>query len=93
MRPRHIEACIARNPTKPGAAKLERAHSADVLLSDLEHRFVTLLRHHGLPRPRTNIARRRRSNHVAYTYGDVVERPAQTADEVGALLAACQLSA
>jgi hypothetical protein len=131
MRPRHIEACIARNPTKPGAAKLRRAQSADVLLSDLEHRFITLLRHHGLPRPRTNIdhagdkvdchwpehghgvtielvsyryhatrhafeqdvARRRRSNHVAYTYGDVVERPAQTADEVGALLAACQLSA
>jgi hypothetical protein len=123
MRPRHIEACIARNPTKPGAAKLRTAHSSDVLLSDLEHRFITLLRTHHLPRPRTNIdhhndkvdchwpthgltielvsyryhatrhafeqdvARRRRSRHDAFTYGDVVERAAQTADEVGALLA------
>jgi hypothetical protein len=129
MRPRHIEACIARNPTKPGAAKLRRAQSSDVLLSDLEHRFLALLQAHHLPRPRTNIdhhndkvdchwpaqnltielvsyryhatrhafeqdvARRRRSRHVAFTYGDVVERAAQTADEVGALLAACQLSA
>lgn len=132
MRPHHIEACIARNPTKPGAAKLRQAQRADVLLSDLEHRFVALLRRHHLPRPRTNIdcnndkvdchwpghgrggltiellsyryhatrhafeqdvARRRRSNHVAFTYGDVVERAGQTADEVGALLAACQLSA
>jgi hypothetical protein len=129
MRPHDIEACIARNPTKPGAAKLRRAQRADVLLSDLERRFVTLLDHHGLPRPRTSIdhqgdkvdchwpahgltiellsyrfhatrhafeadvARRRRSNHVAYTYGDVAERAGQTVDEVGALLAACQLSA
>jgi len=86
MRPSHIEACIARNPTKPGAAKLRRAQSSDVLLSDLEHRFITLLQAHHPPRPRTNID-------VAFTYGDVVERAAQTADEVGALLAACQLSA
>jgi hypothetical protein len=127
--PDHIDACIHRNPTKKSAAKLRRAQRADVLLSDLERRFVTLLRRHDLPRPRTNIdhnhdkvdchwpahdltiellsyrfhatrrafetdvARRRRSNHVAYTYGDVVERPRQTADEVAALLAACQLSA
>jgi hypothetical protein len=127
--PAHVDACIARNPTKKGAAKLRRAQRADVLLSDLEHRFVALLKRHHLPKPRTNIdhnadkvdchwprhgltiellsyrfhgtrqafeadvARRRRSNHVAYTYGDVVERAGQTADEVGALLAACQLSA
>jgi hypothetical protein len=127
--PHHIDACIRRNPCKKSAAKLRRAQRADVLLSDLESRFVTLLRRHGLPEPRTNIdhnadkvdchwpaekltiellsyrfhatrqafeadvARRRRSNHVAYTYGDVVERPRQTADEVGALLVACQLSA
>jgi hypothetical protein len=130
MRPHHIEACIARNPTKPGAAKLRQSQRADVLLSDLEHRFVALLKAHRLPRPRTNIdhqgdkvdchwpdhggltiellsyryhatrhafeqdvARRRRSDYVAFTYGDVVERAGQTADEVGALLAACQLSA
>lgn len=87
---------------------------SDVTLSDLEEAFLTLLREHGLPRPRTNIdyqgdkvdchwpalgitvelvtfryhaarhgfeqdvARRRRSGHVAYTWGDVVERPAAT---------------
>jgi hypothetical protein len=124
-----VEACIARNPHKPAAAKLRRAQSADVTLSDLENRFLTLLRTHQLPLPRTNIdhagdkvdchwpdhdltiellsyrfhgsrrafeadvARRRRSNHIAYTYGDVFERPDQTAAEVRALLAACQLSA
>jgi hypothetical protein len=127
--PGQIEACIARNPYKPAAAKLRRAQSADVTLSDLEDRFAQLLRAHHLPLPRTNIdhhgdkvdchwpdhdltiellsyrfhgsrrafeadvARRRRSNHIAYTYGDVFERPAQTAAEVRALLAACQLSA
>ena len=41
----------------------------------------------------TDLARRRRSNHIAFSYGDVVDRADQTADEVGALLAACQLSA
>jgi hypothetical protein len=34
----------------------------------------------------TDVARRRRSNHIAYTYGDVYERPTQTAAEVSALL-------
>jgi hypothetical protein len=127
--PELIEACVARNPRKPGAAKLRRALSADVTLSELETRFLKLLRAHGLATPRTNIdhhgdkvdchwprhgltiellsyrwhasrhafeadvARRRRSNHVAYTYGDVFERGYGTAAEVGALLAACQLSA
>ncbi len=122
--PEHIEACIARNPHKPGAAKLREAQSGDVLLSDLERRFVTLLRSHGLPLPRTNIdlagdkvdchwpalnvtielhsyrchatrhafetdlARRRRSNHTPFSYGDVVERPRQTIAELRALLSA-----
>lgn len=35
-----------------------------------------------------DIARRRRSQHIAYTWGDVTERPAQTASEVAALLRA-----
>jgi hypothetical protein len=122
--PAHIEACIARNPHKPAAAKLRVAIGADVTLSDLEDRFVALLRQHGLPAARTNVdhhgdkvdchwpaadltvelhsyrfhasrhafeqdlARRRRSNHVAYSYGDVTERGAQTADDLRVRLAA-----
>lgn len=118
----HIEACIARNPHKPGAAKLRRAYGSDVTLSDLEADFLTLLLGHNLPLPRTNIglhgdkvdchwpeqgvtiellsyryhatrhafetdvARRRRSNHIAYTWGDVYERGTLTAAEVAALL-------
>lgn len=35
-----------------------------------------------------DIARRRRSNHIAYTWGDVTERSAQTAVELAALLRA-----
>jgi len=122
--PGQVEACIARNPGKPGAAKLRTALFADVTLSKLESGFLTLLREHGLPLPRTNIdhlgdkvdcrwlsphdltiellsfryhatrhafendvARRRRSNHVAYTYGDVYERPAQTIADLTARLA------
>jgi hypothetical protein len=121
-KPPMIEACVARNPTKKGAAKLRRALAADVTLSDLEDGFVALLRRYGLELPRTNIdhhgdkvdchwpdrgltiellsyrfhgtrhafeqdvARRRRSNHLAYTYGDVFERARQTAAEVAALL-------
>jgi hypothetical protein len=108
--PDTIEACIARNPRKPGATKLRRALGSDVTLSNLEDGFLELLERHNLPRPRTNIdrhgdmvdchwpghdltielvsyryhatrhafehdiARRRRSNHTAYTYGDIVER-------------------
>ena len=53
--PAQIEACIARNPTKRGAAKLRRAYGADATLSELEKGFVRLLDGHGLPRPRTNI--------------------------------------
>jgi len=121
-RPRHIEPCIARNPHKPGAAKLRRALGSDITLSMLEDGFLELLSAYGLSRPRTNIdhrgdkvdchwpelgltiellsyryhasrrafeldvARRRRSNHYAFTYGDVFERAPQTAAEVGELI-------
>ena len=116
--PELVEACIARNPTKKGAAKLRRALGGDVTLSMLEDGFVALLRRHGLPAARTNIdvhgdkvdchwpdrdltvellsfrfhatraafeadvARRRRSNHLAFSYGDVFERGAQTVAEL-----------
>ena len=122
--PTLIEACIARNPHKPGAAKLRRALGADVTLSDLEDGFLALLAKHALPIPRTNIdragdkvdchwpehaltvellsfryhgtrqafeadvARRRRSNHIACTYGDIFERGAATAREIAIRLAA-----
>lgn len=121
--PRQAEACIARNPTKKGAAKLRRALGSDVTLSMLETRFLALLRAHDLPLPRTNInrrgdkvdcnwpeldltvelvsfrfhatrqafeedvARRRRSNHIAYAYGDVLQRGAATAAELRAIIA------
>ncbi len=121
--PQMIEACIARNPTKPGAAKLRRAYGADVTLSGLEDAFIRLLESNDLPLPRTNvdvkgdkvdchweqhgltielhsyrfhasryayeqdIARRRRSNHVAYSYGDVVDRGPATVAELRELLA------
>jgi hypothetical protein len=117
-----VEACIARNPTKKGAARLRLALGSDVTLSDLEDGFLDLLARHDLPRPRTNVdhhgdkvdchwpdrwltvellsfrfhatrrafeddlARRRRSNHIAYSWGDVFERGAQTAAELGKLL-------
>ena len=55
VRPAQIEACIARNPTKKGIAKLRRAYGADATLSELEKGFLRLLDRHGLPRPRTNI--------------------------------------
>src|SRR4051794_18198072 len=42
--PRQVESCIARNPHKPGAAKLRRALGADVTLSALEDGFLALLR-------------------------------------------------
>ena len=34
-----------------------------------------------------DVARRRRSNHLAFTYGDVFERPSQTVAEVAGLIA------
>jgi hypothetical protein len=120
--PAQIEACIARNPTKRGAAKLRRACGADATLSELESGFLVLVDRHGLPRPRTNIdlagdkvdchwpqhdltvelhsyrfhatrwafetdnARRRRSRHLPFTWGDVFERGGQTAAELRTLL-------
>lgn len=120
--PQMIEACIARNPAKPGAAKLRHAYGADVTLSTLEDRFLKLLKDHDLPQPRTNIdvegdkvdchweqygltielhsygfhetreafekdiARRRRSRHFAFSYGDVVDRADATAAELRELL-------
>ncbi len=116
--PAWIEACVTRNPTKPGGARLLTALGSDATLSKLEDVFLALLRKHGLPLPRTNIdhrgdkvdchwprlgltvelvsyrfhasrrafeadvARRRRSNHLAFTYGDVVERGARTVAEL-----------
>lgn len=56
--PRRIEACIARNPHKPGIAKLLRALGSDVTLSALEDGFLDLLARHRLPAPRTNIDHR-----------------------------------
>lgn len=122
--PEMVEECIARNPRKPGIARLRRALGSDVTLSVLEDGFVALLKTHGLPPARTNIdrhgdkvdchwpqhgltvelvsyrfhatrwafegdvARRRRSGHVAYSYGDVFERAQRTADDVRRRLAA-----
>jgi len=121
--PQYVEACMARNPGKPGGAKLRRALGSDIVLSFLEKGFLALLHAHGLPRPRTNIdregdkvdcywaqrdltielvsyryhatrygfetdvARRRRSRHLAYSYGDVFERGDATAAEIAVLLA------
>lgn len=117
-----IEACIARNPRKPGAGRLRRALGSDVTLSMLEDAFLVLLTTYDLPLPRTNInikedkvdchwprfgltielvtyryhatrlgfetdiARQRRNNNLAYTYGDVIERAAATATELRPLL-------
>jgi hypothetical protein len=122
-RPDHVEACIARSPTKKGVAKLRRALGSDVTLSDLEDAFVKLVKAHGLPAPRTNIdvrgdkvdchwpplgvtvelvtfrfhatrdgfekdvARRRRNNHIAFSYGDVVDRSTQTIAELREIMA------
>ncbi len=126
--PAHVEACIARNPNKPGIAKLRYALGSDVTLSDLEDAFLALLARTGLPLPRTNIdhkgdkvdchwsehgftvellsfrfhatregfekdvSRRRRSQHVPYTYGDVVERGDATAADLRQRLAFTRLA-
>ncbi len=120
--PDRIEACIARNPHKPGANTLRRALGSDVTLSMLEDAFLALLTAYDLPLPRTNInveehkvdchwpqldltiellgyryhatrqafetdiARQRRTRHLAFTYGDVIERPAATVAELRPLL-------
>jgi hypothetical protein len=123
VRPARVEACIARNSNRRGAAKLRRALGSDFTLSELETGFLELLRAHRLPLPRTNIgrhgdtvdchwpalgvtvellsygfhatrhaferdvARRRRSNHIAFTWGDVFERGVQTLAELRGVLA------
>lgn len=117
--PDRIEACIGRNPHKPGANTLRRALGTDITLSFLEDAFLALLTAHDLPLPRTNInleehkvdchwpqldlllgyryhatrqafetdiARQRRTRHLAFTYGDVVERPVATVAELRPLL-------
>lgn len=126
--PAHVEACMARNPHKPGAAKLRRALGSDVTLSELEDAFLALLKQHGLPLPRTNtqrhgdkvdcywprydltvelhsyrfhasrrafeqdVARRRRSHHIAFTYGEIVENGAATIAELRQLLSRARSS-
>jgi very-short-patch-repair endonuclease len=54
--PRHIDRVLRRRPTSPGAAKLRAVMSGDerVTLSDLERRFLALLREANLPLPITN---------------------------------------
>ncbi len=47
--PQQVESCIARNPRKPGVARLRRALGADVTLSALEDGFLDLLDAHRLP--------------------------------------------
>jgi hypothetical protein len=58
-----------------------------VTLSALEDGSLALLdRHASRMAFETDVARRRRSSHLAYTYGDVFERGAQTAAELAPLL-------
>jgi len=64
--PAHVEACIARNPTKKGIATLRHALGSDVTLSDLEDGFLKLLDDHRLARPRTNIDQTELARLLAY---------------------------
>jgi very-short-patch-repair endonuclease len=54
--PTAVEAVLLRRPTSPGAKKLRRVIHGDVhvTLSNLEARFLKLLRDEGLPLPVTN---------------------------------------
>src|SRR3954447_23844599 len=54
--PRHVEAILARHPAVPGAGKLRSVLLGDtrLTLSELERRFLQLLREAGLPLPQTN---------------------------------------
>jgi very-short-patch-repair endonuclease len=54
--PAQVERALARTPKAKGAANLRRVLRGDVqvTLSELERRFLTLLREHGLPLPATN---------------------------------------
>jgi hypothetical protein len=55
-KPADIEAVLERRPTSPAAAKLRRCTSGEthVTLSELEKRFLQLLRDNDLPLPHTN---------------------------------------
>ena len=122
-RPEWIEACIERNPRKPGAAKLRararlRCHAqrargrvprapapARRSAAADEHRLrgdkvdchwpelgltVELLgyRFHASRQAfEADVARRRRSSHLAFTWGDVFERAARTIAELRAAYA------
>ena len=54
--PAEVEATLARRPNSPGAAKLQTVlHGGErVTLSELESRFLALLRANDLPLPATN---------------------------------------
>jgi very-short-patch-repair endonuclease len=54
--PAQVELVLARRPSSPGAAKLQRVLGGDVhvTLSKLERRFLELLREAELPPPQTN---------------------------------------
>jgi very-short-patch-repair endonuclease len=54
--PDQVEEVLARRPTAPGAGTLRKVLRGDerVTLSELERRFLSLLRDHGLPLPATN---------------------------------------
>jgi very-short-patch-repair endonuclease len=54
--PRQVQAALDRYPRVPGAAKLRRVIGAGVpvTLSELERRFLRVLREAGLPLPHTN---------------------------------------
>lgn len=54
--PANVEAVLARRPSSPGAAKLRRILRGDerIALSQLERRFLHLLRESALPMPLTN---------------------------------------
>jgi very-short-patch-repair endonuclease len=54
--PAQVEAVLARRPNSPGAAKLRKILRGEVpvTLSELERRFLVILRDAGLPAPQTN---------------------------------------
>ena len=56
IKPHHVEAVLGRSPNAPGATTLRRVLRGDerVLLSQLEHAFIELLRANNLPLPQTN---------------------------------------
>ena len=56
LRPAQVEEALARRPTSHGAANLRRILGGDepITLSQLESRFLALLRANELPLPRTN---------------------------------------